>query len=363
MVLPHYSGKRHHWLDTSSIVYLLWMVFGAFLAVIGLLFLFERLGLPQEVVHGGILVFAVAAVMFLAMIGKTMTGAYYFFCDRQAKASVIGFSSGTDWAGGTFFIFFLAASPALKHLLAPSLVLGMFLLSGLFAALFYRSGALTLPGFFFWRYQSSASGWVALLVTSLALFLLSLAELQVAAQMLPALGFSNQTAGLVILLGLALLPGLAGGWLSLMFVNVVLALWIIVAMTVPTFVVGFLPGVFTQDISDGPVRNLLTELPLPNLELTEPNSLLGSLTVIITLSCGFAVLPHALSRLALGRRSFAAIEHVGWGTLFVFVVLASFALSVGLLSSSGKHRQIGQQVQHRLQRQKCCKALISRRAQ
>ena len=172
------------------------------------------------------------------------------------------------------------------------------------------TGRAQSAGLLAWRIGSKFTGYLVLIVVSAILLALAMAEFQVADALLRVMTglTAQQTIWIIILL--AVLPSVFGGWAGLLLVNASLVIWMLICALVSASATGFLPSLLAspQDLEQ-------VDTPLQ----------------ILNLAAGFSVLPHALSRLSTNSRPIEAIESVGWLALMCFLMLSALPLSVGLI--------------------------------
>ncbi len=322
-------------LDGRRVFNILWLAGAAFTSSVIMLLLLQRLGIPLSMVLGATTIWIIGSVFLLSWFGRTMTSAPYFFADRLAGSAPLGLGGMTDWIGGAFLLLFFSATITGRMLLAPALMLGILLQASLFSIAFQRTGVSTLPGFFAWRSRSQLAGVAVLLVVITILSLLTSAEFIVARDAfsrISQMGASRSTWFIVVL---AVVPTLFGGWLSLMIVNGVVSIWLLISVLIPAVVTGFFPNILRASLEreySGQSIDSLQSMGDKVLQFSgEEANVLSLLIVIMVLSAGFSVLPHALSRLALNKRHIAAIESLGWSALMAFLLLSVLPLSIGLI--------------------------------
>ncbi len=328
-------------LDVNSISGILWIFGLGFAGVITLLLLLQRLGLPMVYVVGITSITTVISGVILSWLGRTMTSSLFFFANKSAGASHLGIGGATDWIGGTFLIIFFSIPLVSKMILSTSLILGLILFAALFANAFWRSGVLTLPGFIAWRSRSQLAGHLSLIVVIGILGCFILSEFQIARDSLVILGGVEFQTGTWLVLALALLPSLSGGWFALMIANAVLAIWMLICVLLPAVVTGFVPQVLAGNLLLDQNIGTLPALTLESVQagnplLLESNQLAGSapglFATIFVLAAGFSVVPQALSRVALNIRAVDALESVAWSALCLFLIISALPLSIGLIS-------------------------------
>lgn len=312
---------------------LYWAALFSFLGAFFVFLLLQRLGLPAEIVIGSVLVMTVVLCVCLAWISRTMTSRMFFFANRALGPFTSGLGSATDFLSGSLLILLFSVSLTSKMLLATALLLGVLLHATCFSANIQRAGVLSLPGFFAWRIGSKFSGYLVLPLVTVILMALAMAEFQVAGALLQVMtGLTTQQTVWIVML-LAVLPSVFGGWTGLLLVNAALAIWMLICALVPASATGFFPSLLQSDQATDAV-----DTPLQILTLAESPLLFAAGTStswqvlsVLVLAAGFSVLPHALSRLSSNSRPIDAIESVGWLALVCFLMLSALPLSVGLI--------------------------------
>lgn len=337
-------------IDRSSANTAFWLtgllLFGALVVFL----LLQRLGLPTDIVVSAISIMAVCVMLCLAWVSRTMTSLMFFYANRSLGPFTSGMGSTTDFLSGAVLIFFFSNALPAKMALATAIILGVFLQATLFAAPFQRAGVSSLPGFLAWRGGSQITGYLALATTTIMLLSLALAEFQIAREILPLItGISLERSGWVVLI-LALLPCVIGGWAGLLLVNAALVIWMLICLIVPAVATGFLSGILSQitqqEIAGAPVGVLgLAPSDLLFGSASDISFLSMTLTIIV-LAAGFSVLPSALSRLSTNNRSIDAIESVGWLALMAFLILSALPLSIGLIIDKPTSVQLAQSLQN-----------------
>ena len=322
----------------QRIIAILGLASGAYCAMVGVMILLQRLGVPLDLMSGAITFWVCASIFVLSWFGKNMTSAPFFYGGQEADSSPLGLGSLNDWLSGAFLILFFSASLTGKIILAPSLMLGLLLQAALFAVAFHRTGVATLPGFFAWRNQSRLAGFIVLLVVAAILSLLIIAEFTVSVDIFTRITQIDPTKSLWFMLVLAVLPALIGGWSSFIIVNSVLAVWMLISVLAPAIVTGFFPDLLKAGLGldvNGQVILPLQAIGEQALGLSGGSSnILLLLVTALVLSTGFSVLPHSLARLSLSKHQITALESLGWSALATFLVLSALPLSIGLIGAN-----------------------------
>lgn len=334
MSLAGLTSRTDHRLNTRQVVTVLWIGSLVFCAMIVALVLLNRLGLPLDFSNFLNTIFFSFGVVILGWMGRTMTSRHFFFAQKHTNSAASGWGGGTDWASGAFLLILVSVSFQQRGIWIIAIMLGLLLMGLLFARAFHRADVSTLPGFLSWRFPESGAGLLAIPVSSIVLLLLLIAEFEVARSTLAIIDSVNTTQLGWFILFLAVAPAILGGWMSLVFLNIVLALWLAISILLPTLLLGLAPQIFTSDSANlGPDSNLAPLTSIMTLDLPA-TGFFQTLIVVAVLAMGFAAAPHALSRLSLVAKPVGAIEHVGWSALFVFIVLSAFGLSIELVSQS-----------------------------
>ncbi len=340
MSLADHISRNEKRLDSNRVVTILWLGSVAFALAYLSLVLLNRLGLPIEMAVSIICICMIVAALTCGWFGRTMTSRIFFFSNRMTGVAPSGFSGCTDWFSGGFLGLLLVIGSADRLILAPSVMIGMLLCTILFATAFQRSNISTVPGFMTMRYGKRRVGFVALVFVTFILSLLLITEARVASQLISAMVDLPSSQALIVVMVLIALPTLIGGWLALIIMNAIIVIWILICVLLPATISGFFSGFLLNVISYQGTLN-----PLDNLGLVEligmdslglhSNGILHVALAALVLSCGFACLPHALSRLTLSFHHVTVLESLGWSALSGFLILSAFPLSIGLLAIGG----------------------------
>ena len=315
-----------------------WLALFTFLSTLVVFVLLQRLGLPTEIVIGAIFILSIVAIAGLAWTSRTMTSSVFFYANRALGPFTSGLGSTSDLLSGAMLILFFSTNLAGRMVIATGLVLGVLLQAALFSSAFHRSGVSSLPGYFTWRYQRKIIGYPALLAVFALLAMLAMAEFQVANSILQIqTGLPlEQTAWIVVIL--AVLPSVFGGWTGLLLVNATLVIWMLACTLVPAVATGFFAPALSQALQMDLLGNPLEVLNLaPSMTLLGAGDFASIATIVLSvfmIAAGVSTLPHTLSRLSTNSRPVEAIESVGWLALMVFLMLSALPLSLGLIIAS-----------------------------
>lgn len=321
----------------AKITTILWLSGLTFVGTILALLLLQRLGLPSPIALGTFVLLAGGTIASLSWISRTMTISTFFFADRTLGGAPAGFGGATDLLGGAFLVIFLVVPLPEKMILITALVIGILFQASLFSALFQQAGASTVPGFFTNRTQSASTGYAALFVVCLILFVLMLAEFRVARDTITAMSQLLPGQASILVLFLAVLPAVFGGWIGLFFINAALVLWIVISIVTPAFIAGFMPNLLAAGLELDFAGQSLEPLELTAYRLlgeVSAESWSAIFVSVIVLAMGFSTLPQVLSRLATSAHPVEAVESLGWLALTVFILSSALPLSIGLISSS-----------------------------
>ncbi len=329
--------------NRAKITTILWLSGLTFVGTILALLLLQRLGLPSPIALGTFVLLAWGSIISLSWISRTMTISTFFFADRALGGAPAGFGGTTDLLSGAFLIIFLVVPLPEKMILTSALVIGLLFQASLFSALFQQAGASTLPGFFTNRTQSASTGYAALFVVCIILSILLVAEFRVARDAITALSRLLPGQATLLVLFLAVLPAVFGGWLGLFFVNVALSLWVVICLVTPAFLVGFMPNLLAAGLELDFAGQALEPLQLSSYHLLGDAGSSSWVTIFFTifvLAMGVSTLPQVLSRLATSAHPVEAVESLGWLALTVFVLCSALPLSLGLVSSTPSSQEL-----------------------
>lgn len=324
-------------INRSNAITIFWLALFALLGTLLAFFLLQRLGLPSEIVVGAIFVLSIVSIAGLSWFCRTMTSSLFFYANRALGPFTSGLGSTTDTLSGAMLILFFSTHLAGKMVIATGLVLGVLFQAALFASAFQKSGVSNLPGYFAWRFNKKIVGYPALIAASGVLAMFAMAEFQVATDILQAqTGLSAEKTEWVIV-ALAVLPSVFGGWTGLLLVNATLAIWMLACTLIPAMATGFLAPVLARALQLDFLKTPLEPLNLsPSIALLGSEGTASNATIVVSvlvIAAGISTLPHALSRLSTNSRTVEAIESVGWLALMVFLMLSALPLSVGLIIS------------------------------
>lgn len=324
--------------DQSKANAVLWITSLCLIAAIIVFLLLQRLGLPTSVVIGAICAMTFSLLIILSWISRTMTSSAFFFANRALGSFTAGIGGTSDIVSGALLVVMFSAALTGKMVLATAVSLAIVFQAALFSATFQRSGVSGLPGFFAWRARSQMAGYVALFPVALILAVLALAELQIAANIAGKIAGISVDHAIILILILAVLPSLFGGWLGLLLINATLVVWMIVCAIAPAIATGFfspfLRAAMELDFVGTPLPVVETFPSMSFFESLHTSTAGFLLATILVLATGLSVLPHALSRLSTCARPIEALESSGWGALVIFLILGALPLSVGLIVSA-----------------------------
>ena len=325
-------------LGNSQVFNVFWIAGLAFAGSILSLLLLQRLGLPLGYVVGVALALLILTIGALVWVSRTMTSETFFFTNRRLQSGPVGIGGATDWVSGCFLVLFFTAALPAKLILAPALMFGILLQVALFSGPFHRSGVLTLPGFVAWRGNSQTGGYAALLTVIAMLLLVIAAEWQIARDILLVIGKLDPQMTNLLLTLLVIIPSLGGGFLGVVLVNGVLAVWMTTAILTPAVVTGFFAAILESGLTLDRDGATLEALRLPRSQFVEmPAEFLHApyiLVAFVVIAAGFSVLPHAWSRLSLNHRPLTSSESLGWAALLSFIMISALPLSLGLIGAT-----------------------------
>lgn len=323
------GGRR---IGQGRLALILWLAAVALLGAAVLLVTLQRLGLSLEVANAVAAGWIVCAVVLTGWTGRTIKASRFFFADRAARAAPLGIGGISVWCSGAFVLLYFGGESMTRALLLVALFTGIALYGCLFAGPMRASMAASISGALSWRYESRGPAFAILPGSIIVVILMMVCEQTVSAHLFARFsGLSVQVSSLVVML-LAVIPALLGGWTSLFIINAVLGLWVLIALLLPAIVVGFMPFMLP---APGAGAEALSVLVLRSSEAVlnagASNNSWTMVGAFLVLATGFASLPQALARASLATRRSAAVETAAWSALALFLMVSAFGLSIGLV--------------------------------
>ena len=322
---------RRAGVDAASVMSGAWTVAIGFAGLCIALFLLDRLGVASPLLGLFLVAAAILVVALATLQGRTMTGEAFFHARRAAGAPLTGVSGIADVTGGAFLALYFTLPDGPRALLAPALMAGVAAQAFLFATAFQHAGVATVPGFFAWRAARQTPGLLALPVVMTIGVCLAFAEVDVAVRAGVSLTGYEAPTVLALVLLLALVPIVGGGWQSLVLANIGLALCALMASVGPALLTGLAPGLATAPL----LRETQGVAPL----VFEASGFLppggsGSLPVLLAFAfitfLGAAALPGAIGRFSLQSNALCAINGAGFTVLAQFLLVSAIPLSLAL---------------------------------
>jgi cation/acetate symporter len=328
------------------------LVYGTYLvglvAVLALLALLDRFGLPQTVTG---LVFFLLAVAPFALIGihcRTWNAEDYYVAGRRIPPVYTGIAVAADWLSAAPFLGLAGVLFALGHdglAFVVGLCGGFVLIALLIVPSLRKLGAYTLPDFFAARYGAIARLPAAfvLAVVSFVFLVAQVYAAGLATERLLGIGFAASVfAAVGLLLLCSFLGGAArGGMKALTWTQLPVYALLIAAFMTPIVALSYkhyglaIPelahGQALDDIAalersllakglasaSGPAAIKVHSAPFGALDA------FNAFALIVCLMIGTASMPHLLMRYAAVPSVKQARTSVGWSLLFVLVIFLS----------------------------------------
>ncbi len=325
-------------LDAGGVSFVLSFSAFAFVGFLLLLYTLQRLGIDGDVSTSLAAAWIAASILILSWLGQSVSGSRFFFAAHKAEAISTGIGGASCWAGGAVVATFFALPTGDGYRLLVALMLGLALQTFLLARPINTGSRSTLPGLLARRYDSRIVGLVCLIVCLFVLGAVSVAEFEIAILAFSSLTQLSPQVVIWIVLGLAILPIMFGGWQALLLVNACVGIWILLCMLTPALIAGFFPAILEGKAQSG----ALDPIVLPTAgEVFSSATPFGSLNILLVMAFGFAILPQTMARSALAKSRIAAAEGLGWTGLVIFLLLSTLFLSIGLVIQSGTETQLG----------------------
>jgi len=337
--------------------------FGIFVGIVATLFIlvliFEQLGVSPSIMRAAMILIPVAGYAGIGALAFTQEPPEFFAAGRRVPAVFVGLPLAISAIGAvgivaTTGVFFIAGFDAICLVIGG--VAGLVAMALLLAPFLRKHGAYTVPSFIGRRLHSRFLRLLAGALLAVPILLVIVAELRMGATAL-ALLTGHSTAVLSLLFGVAVLATLiAGGMRSLAWSNVAQAIVVVLALAVPTAIVGVIEtNLPIPQLSHGPVlrglgrSEVLQGVPmiapaplalnLPGQELAvaakrfaAPFGDVGSLGFVLmslVMMAGLGAAPWLLPRLTTTPSVYEARKSLGWAVFvfgFVMVTVASIAV-------------------------------------
>lgn len=291
--------------------------------------------------HASVLLAAAAVVLVAGLAGATRRSAAFFAADHSAGSVVGGMGISAAFLSSAPFLglagtLFALGSDGLAWLVGIGS--GFVLMGVAIAPAFRASGALSVPEFLRRRYGGRAVPFVAALIVALAALLLLIGQL-VAIGLLAerALDLPRDLAiyGAAAIVAIVLA---AGGMRSATWLLVLLLVAVIAAYLAPLGALtwqkmGLPVGQLAYGQALQEIRNL--EMDMLGEQIADAGTLkphlrpflqidyTNTLTLILCVAAGTAVLPHVLMRTAVTRGAGTTRMAMAWSLLFTVLILSA----------------------------------------
>lgn len=333
----------------------------AFVAVVIMLAMLERLGLPAGWVRAAMLA---VPLMLYAAIGAgsfTREPIEYFAAGRRVPAGYGGIGLSLTALGGTGVVgiaggLFIVGYDALC--LAIGALAGFVVMAVLLAPFIRKFGAYTVPSYLGRRFESKVLRLAAAGTLSVPMLLMLSAELHVGAA--AASGLTGwPTAASTFALAIALVVVLAaGGVRALTWSSVAQCIAVLLAIIVPVAIVGvYLTNFPLAQLSHGPSLRSLTrfeqlqgmpiviappwafDLPGEGIQamakrFAQPFGNVGPAAFVaatLTIMAGVSAAPWLLPRVAAAPGVYEARKSIGWATFYFGILLLTLSAAAGFM--------------------------------
>ncbi|MDQ4061574.1 MAG: VC_2705 family sodium/solute symporter, partial [Pseudomonadota bacterium] len=319
---------------------------GGFAAFVILLYILERMGLPNQVIGYLFVFFTLAVYALIGVLSRTMQVSEYYVAGRRVPAIYNGMATGADWMSAASFVG-MAGSLYLLGYDGLAFVLGWtggyVLVAVLVAPYLRKFGAYTVPDFLSARYGGKLAAFLGVIV------LLSCSFTYVVAQVYGTgiiasrfLGISFEVAVYVGLAGI-LLCSMLGGMRAVTWTQVAQYIILIIAYLLPAILMSVkVTGVPVPQLMYGYALERITELeagfraagmsPPPGVTGFHAAPFVGAggafnwnaainwFALVFCLMVGTAALPHILMRYFTTPSVREARNSVAWSLFFIFLL-------------------------------------------
>ncbi len=311
---------------------------GGFAAFVILLYILERMGLPNQVIGYLFVFFTLAVYALIGVLSRTMQVSEYYVAGRRVPAIYNGMATGADWMSAASFVG-MAGSLYLLGYDGLAFVLGWtggyVLVAVLVAPYLRKFGAYTVPDFLSARYGGKLAAFLGVIV------LLSCSFTYVVAQVygtgIIASRFLGMSFELAVYVGLAgiLLCSMLGGMRAVTWTQVAQYIVLIVAYLIPVIILStqrygvpipqLMYGQALQQISG--LEQEMVQKGIASATAVKPHiqpflnySPLNFFGLILCLMVGTASLPHVLMRYFTTPSVREARQSVAWSLFFIFLL-------------------------------------------
>ena len=293
-----------------------------------LLIIFEQLGIPQGML-GTISIFLTALIIsMIGLISFTNRSSDFYTSGRRVPAFYNGMAIAATSLGASGFAGFLGCIFFMGYdalALGIGVVAGLLLMAIFFSPYLRKMGAYTLPSFFAQRYDSNIMRVITLVVISLPVTILLVAELNLAIYSLSLLFQDAQMPIVLAILAVIFSCTLGGGMRSLTWTQCAKFLIIVIGLLVPIIIVAI-------QVTNIPFPQLTYGTILDNITSLEQTSGISKHTATTVRDTLPSVDPSFLKIPTL--QSFGALTPLQFVFLFITIMLGSACLPAVLIRMS-----------------------------
>ena len=318
-----------------------------------LLTIFEQLGIPQQTLTYTSIFIPIAIIAIIGIASTTNDANDFYVSGRRVPsvynglaitAAAIGSSGLVGFIGCIFFLGYDAMAFGIGW------VIGLLLMTILFAPYLRKMGAYTLPSFFAKRYESNLVRIVCIITIIIPITIILLAEIRIAVFALSLVIDQSQLILNLIIFGIIAVTLIGGGMRSLTWSQCAQFIVVIIGILVPIIIIAVqktnipIPQLTYGTIFDNIISlerssginnvepstikqaiptNLPAYLSKPTLQSFGALSMLQFSLVMICFALGAACLPAVLSRMSTTPTVSEARKSAAWGVALLGLIIIS----------------------------------------
>ncbi len=330
----------------------------AFIALVLLTLIFERLGLADGLLRSVMLLGPLAMLTAIGIASRNNNALEYFasgrrvpavFCGAGLAATALGGTGIVTIAGSLFIIGFDAI-----WLINAGLV-GFVVMAVLLSSFLRKFGSYTLPSYLGRRFDSRVLRVTSGAVLAVPMLLMLVAELKIGIAAASWLSGQSETLMMMLIVSVITAGMLLGGTRSLTWTNVAAVTIIILALMTPVTIVAVLNGYLpVPQFSHGPVARHISrvesleaipiiyqsmmgfKLPEQGFQaiaqrFSSPFGHIGPaayILAVLTIFTGISASPWLLPRLATTPGVYETRKSLGWATFFFGTIMLTVATIV-----------------------------------
>ena len=305
---------------------------GVFIALILVLALLERQGMPPRWIGYAFLFFTIIIYAAIGIMSRTANVSEYYVAGRRVPAVYNGMATGADWMSAASFISMGGALYATGYdgLAYVSGWTGGYVLLAVFLAPYLRKfGAYTIPDFLGERYGGNAARVVGICMAIGASFTYLIAQVTGVGIIMGRFLFMPFNVGVFVGLAGILVCSMLGGMRAVTWTQVAQYIILIIAYLTPIVAMSTKHfGVPIPELMYGQTLREITrierELGVTKLWVDlKPGDMLNWFGLCFCMMVGTAGLPHILMRYYTTPSVRQARSSVGWSLFFIFLLYFS----------------------------------------